>query len=47
MKGGTGDDSFFAQNGGVDSITGHSGDVAFVDPQDSVSGIPAQDIFKS
>ena len=47
MRGGSGDDSFFARNGGVDTITGHSGDTAFVDPQDIVTGIPAQDIHKS
>ena len=34
-------DDFFAQNGGVDTITGQPGDVADVDPQDVVTGFPA------
>ena len=44
LTGGSGDDVFFAQNAGVDTITGHADDVAEVSPQDIVIGIPPQDI---
>jgi Ca2+-binding RTX toxin-like protein len=44
MTGGTGDDDFFAKNGGADTITGHSGDIAFTDPHDNVSGIPPSSV---